>query len=242
MRNILLTAACLAVLIGSAHATGSPSNSNGPTDIDITLTGGDNKATNTTTTTVYGDTNKLTSDVDVNNKTNIDITNRSSSDSNSKSNSDADSYSRSNSDSSSKAYGGNAKSSSRTGDSNAQNNVTFTSPNDITVRNAPTINGVALAAGTNPCVMSFSASASTIGIGGNVAKTYADNNCQLRAWYTLFTATGDNETALALACQDDRVALARRKAGKSCPGDAPAITSSGEIEALPAHVAVDVGH
>jgi hypothetical protein len=86
---------------------------------------------------------------------------------------------------------------------------------------APTVVAPGLAAaGVETCLGSASAGLSVIGGGLTFGSTMVDSGCTIRLLARQLFAFGFQKAALALMCQDERVADAMNAAGSTCPASA----------------------
>jgi hypothetical protein len=76
------------------------------------------------------------------------------------------------------------------------------------------------AAGVETCLGSASAGLSVMGGGLTFGSTMVDSGCTIRLLARQLFAFGFQKAALALMCQDERVAAAMNAAGSSCPASA----------------------
>jgi hypothetical protein len=94
------------------------------------------------------------------------------------------------------------------------------------------------AAGVETCLGSASGGVSLMGGGFTFGSTKVDEGCTIRLLARQLFAFGFKTAALALMCQDDRVALAMQTAGTPCPGpQAPAEPrqhAAASFQAMPA--------
>jgi hypothetical protein len=73
------------------------------------------------------------------------------------------------------------------------------------------------AAGIETCLGSASGGISLMGTGFSLGRTTVDDGCTIRLLARQLYAFGFQRAALALMCQDDRVAVAMDAAGSPCP-------------------------
>ena len=88
------------------------------------------------------------------------------------------------------------------------------------------------AAGVETCLGSASAGLSVMGGGLTFGSTMVDSGCTIRLLAWQLFAFGFQKAALALMCQDERVAAAMDAAGSPCPASA-AVRISGRIPFAP---------
>ena len=74
------------------------------------------------------------------------------------------------------------------------------------------------AAGIETCLGSASGGLSVMGAGFSLGGTTVDDGCTIRLLARQLHAFGYQSAALALMCQDERVAVAMDAAGSVCPG------------------------
>jgi len=104
----------------------------------------------------------------------------------------------------------------------------------------PTIAAPGLAAaGVETCLGSASGGISLMGGGFTFGATKVDQGCTIRLLARQLFAFGFHKAALALMCQDDRVAAAMAVSGSSCPsppveiGKPLALAPEDEVSAMP---------
>lgn len=107
--------------------------------------------------------------------------------------------------------------------SSATSMVNISSPTSTTSKNRlitpPPVGSPGLAAaGIETCLGSASGGVSVMGGGVSFGTTKVDEGCTIRLLSRQLFAFGYQKAALALMCQDERVALAMEAAGMSCPG------------------------
>ena len=136
-----------------------------------------------------------------------------------------------------KAYGGNSNSSSVSHSSsssyqnqgqgqsqkatanNAGNSQAVTSTYAAQDRNpVSTAFAAPLAVGADSCMGSTSAGGQGVGFGLSLGTTWHDDNCERRHDAVTLHNLGQSGAALALMCQDEKVARAMLDAGHACPG------------------------
>jgi hypothetical protein len=131
--------------------------------------------------------------------------------------------------------------------SGASSTVDISNPATITSRliTTPTVVAPGLAAaGVETCLGSTSAGLSVMGGGLTFGSTMVDSGCTIRLLARQLFAFGFQKAALALMCQDERVATAMDAAGSPCPGvpvgirqsdrgSMPALSFSQEEQARP---------
>ena len=108
--------------------------------------------------------------------------------------------------------------------SGASSTINISNPANTTSRliTAPTVVAPGLAAaGVETCLGSTSAGLSVMGGGLTFGSTMVDSGCTIRLLARQLFAFGFQKAALALMCQDQRVAAAMDATGTPCP-DAPA--------------------
>lgn len=104
--------------------------------------------------------------------------------------------------------------------SGATSSVNISSPANTTTHliTAPTVAAPGLAAaGIETCLGSAAGGLSLMGGGLTFGSTKVDQGCTIRLLARQLFAFGFHKAALALMCQDDRVALAMSAAGSPCP-------------------------
>lgn len=107
--------------------------------------------------------------------------------------------------------------------SGANSSVDISSPANTTSTShlitAPTVAAPGLAAaGIETCLGSAAGGLSLMGGGFTFGSTKVDEGCTIRLLARQLFAFGLQKAAVALMCQDDRVALAMATAGSPCPG------------------------
>jgi hypothetical protein len=110
--------------------------------------------------------------------------------------------------------------------SGASSAINITNPASTTSTNrlitAPTVVAPGLAAaGIETCLGSSSGGLSLMGGGLTFGSTKVDDGCTIRLLARQLHAFGFQKAALALMCQDERVALAMEAAGALCPSIVP---------------------
>jgi hypothetical protein len=108
--------------------------------------------------------------------------------------------------------------------SGASSTINISNPANTTSRliTTPTVVAPGLAAaGVETCLGSTSAGLSVMGGGLTFGSTMVDSGCTIRLLARQLFAFGFQKAALALMCQDQRVAAAMDATGTPCP-DAPA--------------------
>src|SRR5262249_53202739 len=111
--------------------------------------------------------------------------------------------------------------------SGAQSSVDISNPASTDNKNrlltVPTVVAPGLAAaGVETCLGSASGGVSVMGLGITVGHTTPDEGCAIRLTARQLYAFGQQNAALALMCQDPRVAQAMAAAGQPCFADARA--------------------
>ncbi len=106
--------------------------------------------------------------------------------------------------------------------SGASSAINITNPASTTSKNRlitpPTVVAPGLAAaGIETCLGSASGGVSVMGGGLTFGSTKVDDGCTIRLLARQLFAFGYQKAAVALMCQDDRVAVAMDAAGSSCP-------------------------
>jgi hypothetical protein len=107
--------------------------------------------------------------------------------------------------------------------SGAMSTVDISNPANSTnhLITTPTVVAPGLAAaGVETCLGSASAGLSVMGGGLTFGSTMVDSGCTIRLLARQLFAFGFQKAALALMCQDERVAAAMNAAGSSCPAAA----------------------
>jgi hypothetical protein len=109
--------------------------------------------------------------------------------------------------------------------SGASSAINITNPASTTSKNRlitpPTVVAPGLAAaGIETCLGATSGGISLMGGGFTFGGTTVDDGCTIRLLARQLYAFGYQKAALALMCQDERVAVAMAAAGSSCPGAA----------------------
>jgi hypothetical protein len=107
--------------------------------------------------------------------------------------------------------------------SGASSAINVTNPASTTSKNRlitpPTVVPPGLAAaGVETCLGSASGGVSVMGGGLTFGSTKVDDGCTIRLLARQLFAFGFQKAAVALMCQDNRVAAAMDAAGTSCPG------------------------
>jgi hypothetical protein len=108
--------------------------------------------------------------------------------------------------------------------SGANSSVDISNPASSTNRliTTPTVVAPGLAAaGVETCLGSASGGISVMGGGLTFGGTVVDAGCTIRLLARQLYAFGFQKAALALMCQDERVAVAMDRAGSPCPGPPP---------------------
>jgi len=121
--------------------------------------------------------------------------------------------------------------------SGASSAVEISNPATTTSRltTTPTVVAPGLAAaGVETCLGSASAGLSVMGGGLTFGSTMVDSGCTIRLLARQLFAFGFQKAALALMCQDERVAAAMGAAGSPCPGVPAAIRQSDRGFVMPA--------
>lgn len=107
--------------------------------------------------------------------------------------------------------------------SGASSSIYMNSPSSTTSKNRlvtpPTVVPPGLAAaGVETCLGSTSGGVSLMGGGVTFGTTKVDDGCTIRLLARQLFAFGFQKAAVALMCQDERVAVAMEAAGTYCPG------------------------
>jgi len=103
------------------------------------------------------------------------------------------------------------------------------------VTTTPTVVAPGLAAaGIETCLGSSAGGISLMGGGFTFGSTKVDEGCTIRLLARQLYAFGFQKAALALMCQDERVAAAMEAAGSSCPGVPGERSIYNQVSALPA--------
>jgi hypothetical protein len=113
--------------------------------------------------------------------------------------------------------------------SGASSAINITNPANITTRliTPPGIGAPGLAAaGIETCLGSSSGGLSVMGGGFSFGRTMVDDGCTIRLLARQLYAFGYQKAAVALMCQDERVAVAMSAAGSACPADVEIRTGS----------------
>jgi hypothetical protein len=90
------------------------------------------------------------------------------------------------------------------------------------------------AAGIETCLGSASGGISVMGGGLTFGSTVVDSGCTIRLLARQLYAFGFQKAALALMCQDERVAVAMDRAGSPCPGPSAEVRRSDRSPFTPA--------
>ena len=106
--------------------------------------------------------------------------------------------------------------------SGASSSLSISNPSDITTKTwlytPPGVVAPGLAAaGIETCLGSTSGGLSLMGGGFSFGRTQVDEGCTIRLLARQLYAFGLQKAALALMCQDERVALAMEVTGSPCP-------------------------
>jgi hypothetical protein len=123
--------------------------------------------------------------------------------------------------------------------SGASSIVDISSPANTTnhLITAPTVAAPGLAAaGIETCLGSASGGLSLMGGGITFGSTKVDQGCTIRLLARQLFAFGLHKAAVALMCQDQRVAVAMEVAGSPCP--APPADGSEPVASIPANPAL----
>jgi len=99
---------------------------------------------------------------------------------------------------------------------NTQSTV-FTSPNDIILRNVPSVNGPALTSSNDTCMGSTSGSINIAGLGVGGGSSWVDTNCKRLKNARELWNMGMKPAALALLCMDSENKEALELTGFVCP-------------------------
>jgi len=121
--------------------------------------------------------------------------------------------------------------------SGASSTLDISNPASTSTRliTTPTVVAPGLAAaGVETCLGSASAGLSVMGGGLTFGSTTVDAGCSIRLLARQLFAFGYQKAALALMCQDGRVAIAMNDAGSPCPDRPVAIRQSDRNPFLPA--------
>jgi hypothetical protein len=113
------------------------------------------------------------------------------------------------------------------------NPATTTSTSRLTTTPTVVAPGLA-AAGVETCLGSASAGLSVMGGGLTFGSTMVDSGCTIRLLARQLFAFGFQKAALALMCQDERVAAAMGAAGSPCPAAPAGIRQSDRGSSMPA--------
>jgi len=120
--------------------------------------------------------------------------------------------------------------------SGATSSVDINSPATTTnhLITTPTVAAPGLtAAGVETCLGSASGGVSVMGGGFTFGSTKVDEGCTIRLLARQLFAFGFQKAAVALMCQDERVAVAMDAAGSPCPPQPVQIAATAEIDAPP---------
>ena len=121
--------------------------------------------------------------------------------------------------------------------SGANSSVDISNPASSTNRliTTPTVVAPGLAAaGVETCLGSASGGISVMGGGLTFGGTVVDAGCTIRLLARQLYAFGFQKAALALMCQDERVAVAMDRAGSPCPGPPAEVKRSDRSSLIPA--------
>lgn len=86
-----------------------------------------------------------------------------------------------------------------------------------TIRNTPSVSAAMLTSSNDTCMGSASGSANAPGFGVSFGKTYVDDNCVMLKNSRELWNMGMKGAAMALMCQDKKVAEALKVTGYVCP-------------------------
>jgi hypothetical protein len=120
--------------------------------------------------------------------------------------------------------------------SGASSSITYVNPSNTTSRliTTPTVVAPGLAAaGVETCLGSASGGLSLMGGGLTFGSTKVDEGCTVRLLARQLFAFGFQKAALALMCQEERVARAMYEAGSPCPARPGEIVQSGRVPLPP---------
>jgi hypothetical protein len=122
--------------------------------------------------------------------------------------------------------------------SGASSAINITNPASTTSKNRlitpPTVVAPGLAAaGIETCLGSTSGGISLMGAGFSLGSTTVDDGCTIRLLARQLYAFGFQKAALALMCQDERVAVAMDTAGSPCPGALAETNERSRLSAIP---------
>ena len=102
--------------------------------------------------------------------------------------------------------------------SGASSSINITNPSKNRLVTPPTVVAPGLAAaGIETCLGAASAGVSVMGGGFTLGSTKIDDGCTIRLLARQLHSFGYQRAALALMCQDERVAIAMEASGSPCP-------------------------
>jgi hypothetical protein len=120
--------------------------------------------------------------------------------------------------------------------SGASSTLDISNPASTTSRliTTPTVVAPGLAAaGVETCLGSAAGGLSVMGGGLTFGSTKVDEGCTIRLLARQLYAFGFQKAALALMCQDERVAIAMDDAGTSCPGPSAETEQHSRVVVIP---------
>jgi hypothetical protein len=120
--------------------------------------------------------------------------------------------------------------------SGASSSITYVNPSSTTSRliTTPTVVAPGLAAaGVETCLGSAAGGLSLMGGGLTFGSTKVDEGCTVRLLARQLFAFGFQKAAVALMCQDQRVARAMYEAGSPCPAQPGEMAQDGHVPLPP---------